>query len=248
MASAATPYSGIWKLYKPHMKHFNVLNITIVALLCSISFLLGVWQRSGTTTVSTTSLITAVPCGPVDVAFPTSSSSETPTQLDFAAHHSANDLPAIAPTTRHFPACDAELSEYTPCEDVHRSLKFERDRLIYRERHCPAKAELLKCLIPAPLGYRTPFPWPVSRELAWFANVPHKELTVEKAVQNWIRVEGDKFRFPGGGTMFPNGADAYIDDIDSIISLSDGSIRTAIDTGCGVSCLLPLTLLRPVAK
>lgn len=60
---------------------------------------------------------------------------------------------------------------------------------------------------------------------------------MEKAVQNWIRYEGDKFRFPGGGTMFPNGADAYIDDIGKLINLNDGSIRTAIDTGCGVSFL-----------
>ncbi|KAI0499867.1 hypothetical protein KFK09_018075 [Dendrobium nobile] len=237
MAGAATAYSGIWKLYKPHLKHFNVINITLVALLCSISYLLGVWQRSGATTAATTttSLMAAVPCNRADVAFTTSLSSETQTQLDFAAHHTADDFAALSPATRHFPACAAELSEYTPCEDVHRSLKFERDRLIYRERHCPDKSELLKCLVPAPPGYRTPFSWPESRELAWFANVPHKELAVEKAVQNWIRVEGDKFRFPGGGTMFPNGADAYIDDIDHLISLSDGSIRTAIDTGCGVA-------------
>lgn len=107
--------------------------------------------------------------------------------------------------------------------------------MIFRERHCPEnQAELLKCRIPAPYGYRNPFPWPRSRDLAWFANVPHKELTVEKAVQNWITSEGDKFRFPGGGTMFPNGADKYIDDIGELIKLSDGSIRTAIDTGCGV--------------
>jgi Putative S-adenosyl-L-methionine-dependent methyltransferase len=135
-----------------------------------------------------------------------------------------------------------KYSEYTPCEDVHRSLKFPRERLIYRERHCPAKRELLKCLVPAPPGYRNPFPWPASRSMAWFANVPHKELTVEKAVQNWIRVDGDKFRFPGGGTMFPNGADKYIDDIDRLVSLKDGSIRTALDTGCGVSCNLIILL------
>lgn len=58
---------------------------------------------------------------------------------------------------------------------------------------------------------------------------------MEKAVQNWIRVDGDKFRFPGGGTMFPRGADAYIDDIAKLVPLSDGTIRTVVDTGCGVS-------------
>ena len=54
-------------------------------------------------------------------------------------------------------------------------------------------------------------------------------------MQNWIQVEDDKFRFPGGGTMFPHGADAYIDDMNKLIPLTDGSIRTAIDTGCGVA-------------
>lgn len=106
---------------------------------------------------------------------------------------------------------------------------------MYRERHCPEKDELLKCRIPAPFEYKTPFRWPESRDSVWYANVPHKHLTVEKAVQNWVRFEGDRFRFPGGGTMFPRGADAYIDDIGKLINLKDGSIRTAIDTGCGVS-------------
>lgn len=139
-----------------------------------------------------------------------------------------------AGSTKSFEPCNEKYSEYTPCEDLNRSLKFPRERLIYRERHCPTKGELLKCLIPIPPGYRNPFPWPASRGMSWFANVPHKELTVEKAVQNWIQSDGDKFRFPGGGTTFPNGADAYIDDIDRLVSL-DGSIRTALDTGCGVS-------------
>lgn len=89
--------------------------------------------------------------------------------------------------------------------------------------------------MPAPNGYRTPFRWPKSRDMVWYANVPHKWLTVEKAGQNWVRFEDDRFTFPGGGTMFPRGADAYIDDIGKIINLKDGSVRTAIDTGCGVS-------------
>ncbi|KAJ8770183.1 hypothetical protein K2173_011518 [Erythroxylum novogranatense] len=38
--------------------------------------------------------------------------------------------------------------------------------------------------------------------------------------------------------MFPNGADAYIDDIGKLINLKDGSIRTAVDTGCGLGAYL----------
>ena len=72
--------------------------------------------------------------------------------------------------------------------------------------------------------------------MAWYDNVPHKELTVEKRVQNWVHYDKKTGRltFPGGGTMFPRGADAYINDIGKLIDLEDGSIRTAIDTGCGV--------------
>ncbi|KAL9317541.1 hypothetical protein ACSQ67_014058 [Phaseolus vulgaris] len=135
--------------------------------------------------------------------------------------------------SRTFPRCSANFSEYTPCQDPQRSLGYKRHRMIYRERHCPE--EPLKCRVPAPHGYRNPFPWPASRDRAWFANVPHRELTVEKAVQNWIRFEGERFVFPGGGTTFPNGADAYIEDIGKLINLRDGSIRTALDTGCGVA-------------
>ncbi|RVW32652.1 putative methyltransferase PMT15 [Vitis vinifera] len=100
--------------------------------------------------------------------------------LDFDTHHSAIDLP-IAPTSparvNHFPACPT---------------------------HCPEPNEVLKCRVPAPNGYTTPFRWPESRDSVWFANVPHKELTVEKAVQNWVRFEGKRFRFPGGGDHVPS--------------------------------------------
>ncbi|KAG8084344.1 hypothetical protein GUJ93_ZPchr0010g7988 [Zizania palustris] len=114
-------------------------------------------------------------------------------------------------------------------------MTFPRENMIYRERHCPAESEKLRCLIPAPKGYVTPFPWPKSRDYVPYANAPYKNLTVEKAVQNWVQFEGDVFRFPGGGTMFPNGANAYIDELASVIPFADGTIRTALDTGCGVA-------------
>ncbi|RLN07389.1 hypothetical protein C2845_PM11G30360 [Panicum miliaceum] len=240
------------------------LPLVAVLLLCSASYLLGVWQHGGFASPSESpavSIATAVACttaaGPVTRkkapsarARSRSSPSQPSRALDFSAHHAAAADDALAAASsgsspssssspaspRRYPACPVKYSEYTPCEDVERSLRYPRDRLVYRERHCPAsERERLRCLVPAPRGYRTPFPWPASRDVAWFANVPHKELTVEKAVQNWIRVDGDKLRFPGGGTMFPNGADAYIDDIGKIIPLHDGSIRTALDTGCGVA-------------
>lgn len=229
--------AGEWKkLTTTHssFKRSGVLPVAAVALLCAASYLLALWQHSSGSTSTSTSTLFSLSCNPSPSSSSSSRSSSLRT-LDFTAHHTADDTALTSPETKKFPACDPKYSEYTPCEDRDRSLKFDRDRLIYRERHCPAKNEIFKCLIPAPAGYRNPFPWPASRGTAWFANVPHKELSVEKAVQNWIRVDGDKFRFPGGGTMFPRGADAYIDDIAKLVPLSDGTIRTVVDTGCGVS-------------
>ncbi|XP_062090244.1 probable methyltransferase PMT15 [Humulus lupulus] len=206
--------------------------LTSAVILCSICYFVGFYQHyKGVATSAASVVVSKYPCSPLR------SNLTAIGQLDFEAHHRAEDLqlaPPAAPA-RRIPACAVELSEHTPCEDVKRSLSFDREKLIYRERHCPAPEEKLKCRIPAPYGYRTPFRWPESRGLAWYANVPHKELTVEKRNQNWVHYERGRFKFPGGGTMFPNGADAYIDDIGKLINLKDGSIRTAIDTGCGVA-------------
>lgn len=208
-------------------KRANLYYLTFVAILCSFFYLIGIWSNTSSPVISS-----AAPCSLQPLI-----TTPIPIKLDFEAHHKGADPPPTAARVHHFPPCNTQFSEYTPCEDATRSLRFNRSMLIYRERHCPEPQELLKCRVPAPYGYTAPFRWPASRESVWYANVPHKWLTVEKKNQNWVRFERDRFRFPGGGTMFPNGADAYIDDIDRLINLSDGSIRTAIDTGCGVRIL-----------
>ncbi|KAM0072363.1 putative S-adenosyl-L-methionine-dependent methyltransferase [Helianthus debilis subsp. tardiflorus] len=213
------------------MNKRNIFFMSFVTVLCSCSYLIGNLKLSTTTTEFhryTSCTINATT---------TAAAVKTQTTLDFHPHHLADDLPHAPPAARvnRFPPCLYKFSEYTPCQDVDRSLKFDREMLVYRERHCPEKEEVLLCRIPAPYGYRQPFRWPESRDAAWYANVPHKHLTLEKAGQNWVRFKGDRFSFPGGGTMFPNGAGAYINDIGKLINLRDGSIRTAIDTGCGVA-------------
>ncbi|XP_075513258.1 putative methyltransferase PMT16 [Primulina tabacum] len=229
-ANAAASY-----LKKPR----RLFSLALVTILCSLSYLFAVWKQGDATTSTISKFGATIPCSIATSNKTRQTSSSSTVKLDFASYHAAADGgvgdDVFGVKIKKYPPCDIRYSEYTPCEDQKRSLKFERDRLIYRERHCPPKEELLKCRVPAPHGYKNPFKWPQSRDLVWYANVPHKELTVEKAVQNWIRFEGDRFRFPGGGTMFPNGADAYIDDIGKLINLKDGSIRTAIDTGCGVA-------------
>lgn len=227
----------------------NIPLILITTVFCTVFYLIGLWQHSSGPVAMDAVYVVADSLCLRPNSTSSSSSLSPPPNLDFTAHHHIPDPPPAPEAARdfHFPPCDASLSEYTPCEDVTRSLRFERDRLIYRERHCPEPAEVLRCRIPAPYGYRVPVRWPESRDWAWYANVPHKELTVEKKQQNWVRFEGERFRFPGGGTMFPRGADAYIDDIGKFINLRDGSIRTAIDTGCGVSFVACFTSICDIA-
>lgn len=201
------------------------ISIFIVLGLCCFFYLLGAWQKSGFGKGDSIALeITKqTDCNIIST-------------LDFEPHH--NDVPVIdslEPKAKEFKPCDAKYTDYTPCQEQDRAMTFPRENMAYRERHCPPEKEKLHCLIPAPKGYVTPFSWPKSRDYVHYANVPYKSLTVEKAVQNWVQFQGNVFKFPGGGTMFPHGADAYIDELASVIPIKDGSIRTALDTGCGVA-------------
>ncbi|KAI9081221.1 hypothetical protein K1719_036793 [Acacia pycnantha] len=211
-----------------------------VSGLCILSYIIGA-RQSTIAPIEQSEANSKVECdvgstpfGKTDTSAISSSLSSSSTVLDFEAHHQI-EINNSSGGVQNFPPCDMSYSEHTPCQDRDRGRRFDRNMLKYRERHCPTKEEQLFCLIPAPPNYKTPFKWPQSRDYAWYDNIPHKELSIEKAIQNWIQVEGDRFRFPGGGTMFPNGADAYIDDISELIPLTSGNIRTAIDTGCGVA-------------
>lgn len=239
----AKEYSGSPKHHHIESRRKRLTWILAVSGLCILSYMLGAWQ-STTTPMNQPEAYSKVSCP--DQTFPstnTQSSSQTSSRLlDFDSHHGVEINNTVEAVTKTISPCDMSFSEYTPCQDPTRARKFDRSMLKYRERHCPAKEELLQCMIPAPPKYKTPFKWPQSRDYAWYDNIPHRELSIEKAVQNWIQVEGDRFRFPGGGTMFPRGADAYIDDINELIPLTTGKIRTAIDTGCGVSQFLPLKI------
>ncbi|KAG6791933.1 hypothetical protein POTOM_001068 [Populus tomentosa] len=138
-----------------------------------------------------------------------------------------------------FPECSSDYQDYTPCTDPKRWKKYGNHRLTFMERHCPPVFERKECLIPPPDGYKPPIKWPKSRDQCWYRNVPYDWINKQKSNQNWLRKEGDKFLFPGGGTMFPRGVGAYVDLMQDLIpEMKDGTIRTAIDTGCGVSHIL----------
>ncbi|RYR78347.1 hypothetical protein Ahy_A01g003122 isoform A [Arachis hypogaea] len=210
----------------PGQRGRRPLSIFAVLALCCFFYLLGAWQRSGSGKGDNLALKVNNLMSDCNIM----------PELSFESHH--NDVEIIEPAepkAKKIKACDVKYTDYTPCQEQDRAMTFPRENMIYRERHCPPEDEKLRCLIPAPNGYTTPFPWPKSRDFAYYANVPYKSLTVEKAVQNWVQFQGNVFKFPGGGTMFPQGADAYIDELASVIPIKDGSIRTALDTGCGVA-------------
>ncbi|KAI4343868.1 hypothetical protein L6164_011166 [Bauhinia variegata] len=202
------------------------MSVFIIVVLCAFFYLLGAWQRSGFGKGDSIAL---------EITRQTDCS--VLSNLNYETHHDddAQQSDASEMEVKEIMPCEDKYIDYTPCHDQARAMTFPRENMNYRERHCPPEEERLHCLIPAPKGYSTPFPWPKSRDYVPYANAPYKSLTVEKAVQNWIQYEGNVFRFPGGGTQFPHGADAYIDELASVIPLDNGMVRTALDTGCGVA-------------
>ncbi|KAH7447690.1 hypothetical protein KP509_01G117100 [Ceratopteris richardii] len=127
--------------------------------------------------------------------------------------------------------------DYIPCLDNIDAIKALPSTKHYehRERHCPDPAPT--CLVPLPDGYRTPIPWPKSRNEVWYSNVPHPGLISYKKDQNWVKKTNDRLIFPGGGTQFKHGALHYIDFIEeSFPKISWGKrTRVILDVGCGVA-------------
>nr|XP_016490431.1 PREDICTED: probable methyltransferase PMT2 [Nicotiana tabacum] len=204
------------------------VSIFIVTGLCCFFYLLGAWQRSGFGKGDSIALAVTKTAGENCNILP---------NLNFETRHGgqAGSIDDSGTEVKKFKPCHPRYTDYTPCQDQKRAMHFPRENMIYRERHCPPQEKKLHCLIPAPKGYVTPFPWPKSRDYVPYANAPYKSLTVEKAIQNWVQYEGNVFRFPGGGTQFPQGADKYIDQLASVIPIQNGTVRTALDTGCGVA-------------
>ncbi|KAF5734146.1 S-adenosyl-L-methionine-dependent methyltransferases superfamily protein [Tripterygium wilfordii] len=202
------------------------VSIFIVVGLCGFFYILGAWQHSG---FGKGDSIAAKIARQTDCTILSNLNYETHNGADARTDDGSES------EVREIKPCDDRYIDYTPCQDQMRAMTFPRENMNYRERHCPPEEEKLHCLIPAPKGYVTPFPWPTSRDYVPYANAPYKSLTIEKAIQNWIQYEGNVFRFPGGGTQFPHGADAYIDQLASVIPMDNGMVRTALDTGCGVA-------------
>ncbi|KAL0299320.1 UNVERIFIED_CONTAM: putative methyltransferase PMT23 [Sesamum radiatum] len=127
--------------------------------------------------------------------------------------------------------------DYIPCLDNWNAIKAlpSRRHMEHRERHCPDPTP--KCLVPLPKGYRIPVPWPKSRDMIWYNNVPHPKLTEYKKDQHWVVKSGDYFVFPGGGTQFKNGVNQYIESIEKTLPVIEWGKKTRVilDVGCGVA-------------
>ncbi|XP_016477427.2 LOW QUALITY PROTEIN: putative methyltransferase PMT23 [Nicotiana tabacum] len=127
--------------------------------------------------------------------------------------------------------------DYIPCLDNLEAIKALKSRrhMEHRERHCPKPSP--KCLIPLPDGYKLPVPWPKSRDMIWYNNVPHPKLVEYKKDQNWVVKTGDYLVFPGGGTQFKDGVTNYIESIEKTLPEIEWGkhIRVILDVGCGVA-------------
>ncbi|KAM1731561.1 hypothetical protein ACFX11_017427 [Malus domestica] len=149
-----------------------------------------------------------------------------------------------------YKVCNERMTDYIPCLDNVKEIKRwnSSERGEKYERHCPGQGKELNCVVPRPKGYQTRIPWPQSRDKVWFSNVPHTRLVDDKGGQNWIRVEKDKFVFPGGGTHFIHGADEYLNQIsDMVADIGFGhKTRVALDIGCGVASFGAFLMQRSV--
>ncbi|RXH94499.1 hypothetical protein DVH24_024183 [Malus domestica] len=153
-------------------------------------------------------------------------------------------------SVKRFELCPKSMSEYIPCLDNVEAIKRLKSTVKGErfERHCPEAGRGLNCLVPPPRSYKTPIPWPKSRDEVWYFNVPHTKLVEDKGGQNWITRQKNKFKFPGGGTQFIHGANGYLTDISKAVpDITFGQhIRVVLDVGCGVASFGAYLLSRDV--
>ncbi|KAI9102069.1 hypothetical protein K1719_023579 [Acacia pycnantha] len=134
--------------------------------------------------------------------------------------------------------CEGPMAvDIIPCLDNLKVIKAltSRRHMEHRERHCPDPTP--HCLVPLPNGYKVPVPWPKSRDMIWYNNVPHPKLVEYKKDQHWVVKSGEYFVFPGGGTQFKDGVNHYIEYIQKTLpEIHWGkNIRVVLDVGCGVA-------------
>lgn len=154
---------------------------------------------------------------------------------ELRSHVDASNITALDVRWR---SCGGTVAvDYIPCLDNWNAIKALQSRrhMEHRERHCPKPNP--RCLVPLPSGYKSPVPWPKSRDMIWYDNVPHPKLVEYKKDQRWVVKSGDYFIFPGGGTQFKDGVDHYIESIEKTLPAIEWGkhTRVILDVGCGVA-------------
>ncbi|KAL6975217.1 hypothetical protein U1Q18_024012 [Sarracenia purpurea var. burkii] len=132
--------------YNSFLRRSNLITILSVAVLCTLSYSLTLWQNGGAaiTSIATTSNLAAtITCirfkntTSVSKLLPRDSSTAAAgADLDFASHSSTDGgggATLLDPGVKTYFLCNVKYNEYSPCEDAKRYLKFDRNRLIYRE-------------------------------------------------------------------------------------------------------------------
>ncbi|XXG75289.1 hypothetical protein AAC387_Pa07g3828 [Persea americana] len=143
-----------------------------------------------------------------------------------------------------FPICSERMRNYIPCwQNVEGTEKIGSSEKGFGW-HCKRS----DCLIPVPKDYKTPIPWPQSRDEVWYSNIPDPRLIEDKGGQIRISVRNDRFKFTGGGTQFIHGANQYLDKISQMVpDISFGNhTRVVLDVGCGVATFGAFLLSRNV--
>lgn len=76
------------------------------------------------------------------------------------------EMKSVEVKIERFKFCDESMRDYVPCLDNVEEIKKwnQSDRGEKYERHCPREGKRLDCLVPRPVGYQIPIPWPKSRD------------------------------------------------------------------------------------
>ncbi|KAI7737314.1 hypothetical protein M8C21_031412, partial [Ambrosia artemisiifolia] len=96
------------------------------------------------------------------------------------------------------------------------------------KRQCPDEPPL--CLVPLPKDYKTPIPWPQSRDKIWLHNMPNKALSDFKGNQTWMNVTGEFITFIKGDLHYSNFLKQVVPEI-----AWGKRTRVVLDVGCGVA-------------
>ncbi|GFY83482.1 S-adenosyl-L-methionine-dependent methyltransferases superfamily protein [Actinidia rufa] len=209
---------------------------SLFLLLVFVAFLLLTYTESPITFTADFTQSQSASSPPPSILNPPISnpSTDTPPKHDLSPSNGTVDVKLDS----DWNLCEGGVAvDYIPCLDNFKAIKALQSRrhMEHRERHCPEPSP--RCLIPLPRGYKGPVPWPKSRDMIWFDNVPHSKLVEYKKDQNWVRKSDDYLVFPGGGTQFKDGVTHYINFIEQTLPIIEWGkhTRVILDVGCGVA-------------